>query len=286
MKDPAFLFYSRDFYEGTRMMLPEERACYIDLLIFQHQNGFIPNDPKRLRLYCSGIDEATLQATLEAKFKLTDQGWYNEKLQNIILERENYKGTQSENGKIGQFMKKAKAILSQKDYNSLVSLRMEKADIIDFMANHKIEKSTLEALLKRCLSNKEDANANAITNEDVEENIILGATSKKNKSSKKEDEEFIPSEHTLKIMGYFNTITGRQLDPLESREKMIKALVKKKYTDEDFAMVIKYKFNEWKDNEECSKYIRPETLFQLNRFPVYLEAAKMNPPKREMKMVY
>ena len=32
MKDPAFLFYSKDFYEGTRTMLPEERACYIDLM--------------------------------------------------------------------------------------------------------------------------------------------------------------------------------------------------------------------------------------------------------------
>jgi len=35
MKDPAFLFYSKDFYEGTRTMLPEERACYIDLMIYQ-----------------------------------------------------------------------------------------------------------------------------------------------------------------------------------------------------------------------------------------------------------
>ena len=39
MKDPAFLFYSKDFYEGTRTMLPEERACYIDLMIYQHQTA-------------------------------------------------------------------------------------------------------------------------------------------------------------------------------------------------------------------------------------------------------
>ena len=48
-KDPAFLLYSKDFYEGTRMMLPEERACYVDLMIYQHQNGgFIPNDVRRI----------------------------------------------------------------------------------------------------------------------------------------------------------------------------------------------------------------------------------------------
>lgn len=70
-KDPAFLFYSKDFYEGTRMMLPEERACFIDLMIYQHQNGFIPDDKRRLMMYCSGIDEATLEATLEAKEQLS-----------------------------------------------------------------------------------------------------------------------------------------------------------------------------------------------------------------------
>ena len=30
-KDPAFLFYSQDFYAGTRTMLPEERACWAHL---------------------------------------------------------------------------------------------------------------------------------------------------------------------------------------------------------------------------------------------------------------
>ena len=75
MKDPAFLFYSKDFYEGTRMMLPEERACYVDLLIYQHQNGIIPLDLKRVLMYCNGVDEATLKATLEAKFTKTEEGW-------------------------------------------------------------------------------------------------------------------------------------------------------------------------------------------------------------------
>ena len=94
-KDPAFLFYSKDFYEGTRTMLPEERACYIDLLIYQHQNGgFIPNDLKRVLMYCSGCNEATLQATLEAKFKLSDKGWVNEVLEKVMSDREEFSGKQ------------------------------------------------------------------------------------------------------------------------------------------------------------------------------------------------
>lgn len=152
-KDPAFLFYSKDFYEGTRMMLPEERACYLDLLIYQHQNGDIPNDLKRLKMYCSGIDEATLEATLKAKFKLGDKGWHNQKLDDVVSERKNFKGKQSINGTVGQFWKKCKAFLSSKDFKELrQSLENTTNDeIFDFIKNKKIEKETLKALLEALL---------------------------------------------------------------------------------------------------------------------------------------
>lgn len=87
MKDPAFLFYSKDFYEGTRTMLPQERACYIDLLIYQHQNGPIPNDIARLKMYCSGCDEETITRVLNHKFNQTVNGWSNHRLENEQKER-------------------------------------------------------------------------------------------------------------------------------------------------------------------------------------------------------
>ena len=159
-KDPAFLFYSKDFYEGTRMMLPEERACYIDLMIYQHQNGFIPIEIKRILMYCSGIDEATLKATLKAKFKLTENGWLNSRLDNEVCARENYKSGQSESGKIGQFWKKAKKFLSKKDYDQL-KYTLEKDFIIEFIANNDISKGSLEGLLKHT------ANEDEIINKDL-----------------------------------------------------------------------------------------------------------------------
>nr|WP_299067142.1 DUF1376 domain-containing protein [uncultured Allomuricauda sp.] len=87
-KDPAFLFYPKDYYEGTRMMLPEERACYMDLLIYQHQHGgIIPNDLKRLTMYCSGCDISTIQNVLDQKFNQTEDGWFNQKLEHLVNER-------------------------------------------------------------------------------------------------------------------------------------------------------------------------------------------------------
>lgn len=172
MKDPAFLFYSTDFYEGTRMMLPEERACYVDLLIFQHQHGFIPTDLKRLQMYCSGIDIATLEATLEAKFKLTSEGWTNEKLNNVINNRSDFKNKLSVSGTIGQFWKKCKAFLGDGEYLKLRETleNIEKKTLFNFIKDKEINKNTLKGLLKALLKHIENENENRNENRNENEN--------------------------------------------------------------------------------------------------------------------
>lgn len=174
MKDPAFLFYSKDFYEGTRMMLPEERACLIDLMIYQHQNGIIPNDPRRLVLYCSGVDEATLITTLKAKFKLTDKGWVNNKMEEVLTCRKEFADKQSINGQVGQFFKKAKKVLKSKQYNQLRDYltqfsNNEKLQIIE--KNEAMHKGNLEAMLEAMLKHLANAIANANVNEDIEKGV-------------------------------------------------------------------------------------------------------------------
>lgn len=169
-KDPAFLFYSKDFYEGTRLMLPEERACYIDLMIYQHQHGYIPNDIKRMLMYCSGVNEATLEATLEAKFKLTDKGWLNSKLNNVINERREYAEKQSSNGLLGQFFKKAKSNVSIKIFNKLKDYIYNEYGKENLIEQLKKDKTTHEAMLKALLKHLEDVNENedVIKNKDKE----------------------------------------------------------------------------------------------------------------------
>ncbi|MFS0489933.1 hypothetical protein [Leadbetterella byssophila] len=165
MKDPAFLFYAKDFYEGTRMMLPEERACYIDLLIYQHQNGIIPNDLKRMQLYCSGVELATLQATLQAKFEQTSEGWLNKKMQEVISDRKEYAKKQSESGKIGHFWRKIYFFFKKND-----AAKLKKALHKDFIiSNYEhfdfTNVATLQGSLKQRLSIYNIENANAIENE-------------------------------------------------------------------------------------------------------------------------
>lgn len=168
-KDPAFLFYSKDFYEGTRTMLPRERACLIDLMIYQHQHGAIPNDMERMSMYCSGIDEATLKATLEAKFKLTESGWLNGKLLKVATEREIFAQKQSENGMVGQFLKKAKATIDAGRFQLLKDYIFDKLGKIELVKLLKSKEATHEGVLEGLLKHLaiEDANENAIEDEDV-----------------------------------------------------------------------------------------------------------------------
>jgi hypothetical protein len=174
MRDPAFLFYSKDFYEATRTMLPKERACYIDLLIYQHQNEYIPNEIERISMYCSGIDEATLQATLQAKFKLCDKGWYNERLFEVIEQRKAFGEKQSDNGLIGQFFKKAKSSLPSKDYTKLkefIYFTYTKEKLISDLKINNNHEAMLQAMLQAML--KHLVNVNVIVNEDVNINSSL-----------------------------------------------------------------------------------------------------------------
>ncbi|MHA3787477.1 DUF1376 domain-containing protein [Flavobacterium hauense] len=174
MKDPAFLFYGKDFYEGTRTMLPEERACLIDLLVYQHQHGgLIPNNIKRLQMYCSGIDEATLKATLEAKFVLSDKGWHNGKMQVLTEERNAFKETQSINGKVGQFYKKAYKVLSKIEQKKLKA-RIDKLSLNNealynnWITKHQDPKAMLQAMLEHIVIEDGDV----IVNEDINDNTV------------------------------------------------------------------------------------------------------------------
>lgn len=173
-KDPAFLFYGKDFYEGTRTMLPEERACLIDLLIYQHQNkGFIPNDLKRISLYCSGIDEATLNTTLQTKFTLGENGWYSIKLQLLTEQRKEYAEKQSFNGKVGQFYKKNAANLSKREISlikeQVAANRLNNKELYtNWISKYSNPKTMLKALLKHL--GIVNGDVNEIVNEVVIEN--------------------------------------------------------------------------------------------------------------------
>lgn len=88
-KDPAFLFYSKDWIEGTAELMPDEKGVFIDLLAHQHQKGSIPSDERRIARMV-GLDLETFKkiwATLSKKFETDGDRMVNRTLTERMTER-------------------------------------------------------------------------------------------------------------------------------------------------------------------------------------------------------
>lgn len=106
-KDPAFLFYSQDFFVDTALWDDGEVGRYIRLLCLQHMNG--PFDPIEFEKMTQPHD-----LKIRSKFVTNDLGqFFNEKLEEIREQRNEFISKQRENGKKGGRPKKPNKSQSQ-----------------------------------------------------------------------------------------------------------------------------------------------------------------------------
>jgi uncharacterized phage protein (TIGR02220 family) len=105
-KDPAFLFYPKDFYMGTIHMSDEELGQYIRLLCIQHDSGHI--DAMAMRRHCGGNPTALVLS----KFQIDSEGkYFNQRLEDEIIKRRAH----SEKQKANAGMRWHKSGISQND---------------------------------------------------------------------------------------------------------------------------------------------------------------------------
>ena len=99
-KDPAVLFYTADFLVGTYGFSMQERGEYITLLCLQHQQGHLSEDTVR---------SIASSASVIDKFLRDPHGrYYNERLDQEKIKRENFNKKQYLNGIKGGRPKKPK----------------------------------------------------------------------------------------------------------------------------------------------------------------------------------
>jgi len=100
MKDPAFLFYSGDFFTGVSTMSFEDRGKFITILCLMHQKGRM--DEETIRFLVGSVSD-----NLKSKF-LTDEKslWYNERLEFEIEKRRLFTESRRNNGSLGGRPKK------------------------------------------------------------------------------------------------------------------------------------------------------------------------------------
>lgn len=90
-KDPAFLFYPNDWLGGTLGMTFEEKGAYIELLMLQFNRG-------HMTTHMIGQVVGQLWDKLKDKFIQDEQGlWYNERLQEEKIKRQNFTKSRNNN---------------------------------------------------------------------------------------------------------------------------------------------------------------------------------------------
>lgn len=94
-KDPAFLFYSQDFFVGTATMSFEDRGKYITLLCMMHQQGRMSEETIRLLV-------GSVSVSLKSKFSVDENGlWFNERLEIEAEKRAKFTESRRSNGSLG-----------------------------------------------------------------------------------------------------------------------------------------------------------------------------------------
>jgi uncharacterized protein YdaU (DUF1376 family) len=118
-KDPAFLFYSKDWLTGTADLMPEEKGVYIDLLAHQQQHGILPKDTERLaRMVALSHDEfLKIWGKIEDNFIHMNGGLINLKLYQLIQERKKGAKKKRISGAFATYLRKNH--LDKETYNAI-----------------------------------------------------------------------------------------------------------------------------------------------------------------------
>lgn len=94
-KDPAFLFYFRDFLVSTELMTPEEVGLYIRILCHMADKGRLTIE--HMQSICKAYGIAHV---LHSRFKIDENGlYYNLRLEQEVVKRCNYTKSRRENAK-------------------------------------------------------------------------------------------------------------------------------------------------------------------------------------------
>lgn len=93
-KDPAVLLYVQDFLIGSSLLTPLQKGHYITLLCYQQQSetGSLTEDQVRVLM---GKDFLKQWPTIIIKFKVDENGFYNERMRKEIARRQKFSSAQS-----------------------------------------------------------------------------------------------------------------------------------------------------------------------------------------------
>ncbi|WP_300440653.1 DUF1376 domain-containing protein [Christiangramia sp.] len=116
-KDPAALVYMDKWIAATNGMKSAFRAWYFDLILYQFDNGPIPNDIDTMAGICRVLPSEydlfnqMVKQVVKQKFNQKEDGsWYNEFAEQVISKRKSFKEKRTKSSNIGVVVKMAKKL--------------------------------------------------------------------------------------------------------------------------------------------------------------------------------
>lgn len=110
---------------------------------------------------------------------------------------------------------------------------------------------------------------------------LTDRTLKNDGSNKKEREKEKKDNIYVEIIDYLNQKTGKKFSPKSTaNQKLINGRISEGRTVEDLKHVIDVKTEEWLNNDEMNKFLRPSTLFRPTNFENYLNQKSKKPKEQ------
>lgn len=162
-KDPAFLFYPGDWLGGTMGMTFEQKGAYLELLVFQFNNGrFSKTQAEQVLSICF----ASVWQVVNKKFKSDGLLYWNERLELEIARRKRFSESRRDNAKGGKSKDKPPKAYAEhmeneneiEDINSLIEwgkLIIENRDQYwEQMRGRKISQKEMDNFISVAVRNK------------------------------------------------------------------------------------------------------------------------------------
>lgn len=141
-KDPAYLFYSKDWLQGTAKLFTAEKGVFIDLLAHQHQDGFLPVQlPRLAKMVGLSMDEfLPIWEGIKDKFYEKDGKFFNKKLVSVINNRNEHGDMRAIIGTFGQVSKSLICLPEEKErirkkFNYEDFIGVERANLSKVISN-------------------------------------------------------------------------------------------------------------------------------------------------------
>lgn len=99
------------------------------------------------------------------------------------------------------------------------------------------------------------------------------------------DPEVVITDNAIEVLTHLNRVSGSRYQKSKTSLENIRGRLRDGYSVSDLQLVIDFKHEHWRTNDEQYQYMRPETLFGPKKFEGYLQSGtrwnQKGRPKRE-----